>query len=74
MNEDYTDDLAELRRRLEQSREYLHITGLRNRRPGLETEAARPELWDDPDRARRVAQELAAVNDDIAASSASRRA
>ena len=65
MNEDFSDDLAELRRRLEQSEQYLGIAGLRARRPALETEAARPELWDDPERARRVAQDLAAVNDDI---------
>ena len=65
MNEDFASDLAELRRRLEQSRKYLDIAGLRRRRPDLETEAARPELWDDPERARRIAQDLAAVNDDI---------
>ncbi|MCE2532246.1 MAG: peptide chain release factor 2 [Acidimicrobiia bacterium] len=65
MNEDFSDDLAELRRRLEQSEQYLGLAGLRARRPDLETEAARPELWDDPERARRVAQDLAAVNDDI---------
>ncbi len=65
MTEDFADDLADLRRRLEQSEQYLGLDGLRGRRPALEAEAARPELWDDPDRARRVAQELAAVNDDI---------
>ena len=67
MNEDLTEDLAGLRRRLEQSEHYLGLAGLRARRPALEAEAARPELWDDPERARRVAQDLAAVNDDIAA-------
>ena len=67
MKEDFTEDLAGLRRRLEQSEHYLGLAGLRGRRPALETEAARPELWDAPERARRVAQELAAVNDDIAA-------
>ena len=66
MNEDLTGDLAELRRRLEQSEHYLGLAGLRSRRPALEVEASRPELWDDPERARRVAQDLAAMNDDIA--------
>ena len=66
MTEDFADDLAELHRRLDQSEQYLGIAGRRARRPALEAEAARPELWDEPDRARRVAQELAAVNDDIA--------
>ena len=65
MNEDFSDDLADLRRRLEQSAQYLGIAGLRARRPALEAEAARPELWNDPERARSVSQELAAVNDDI---------
>ena len=66
VKEDFTEDLAGLRRRLEQSEHYLGLAGLRRRRPALETEASRPELWDDPERARRVAQDLAAVNDDIA--------
>ena len=66
MNEDFSDDLAELHRRLAQSEHYLGIAGLRERRPGLEAEAADPELWDDPGRARRVGEEFAAVNDDIA--------
>ena len=65
MKEDFSDELAELRRRLEQSEQYLGIAALRARRPALEAEAARPELWDDPERARSVSQELAAVNDDI---------
>ncbi|MYJ13081.1 MAG: peptide chain release factor 2 [Acidimicrobiia bacterium] len=65
MKEDFSDELAELRRRLEQSEQYLGIAALRARRPALEAEAARPELWGDPARARSVSQELAAVNDDI---------
>ena len=65
VNEDFSDDLAELHRRLGQSEQYLGIAALRARRPALETEAARPELWDDPERARSVSQDLAAVNDDI---------
>ena len=33
--------------------------------PQLETEAARPDLWDDPERARKVTTELAGVSDDV---------
>ncbi len=65
VNEDFSDDLSQLQQRLEQSEQYLGISGLRARRPTLEAEAAHPELWEDPERARRVSQDLAAVNDDI---------
>jgi peptide chain release factor 2 len=62
---DLTDDLAELRRRLAEARAYLRIDELRASRPQLETEASRPDLWDDPDRARQVTGELAAVVEDL---------
>ena len=38
---------------------------LRARRGELEAEAARPDLWDDPDRARAVTTELGRVTDDV---------
>ena len=40
-------------------------TSCGHRRPQLETEASRPDLWDDPDVARKVTGELAAVTDDL---------
>ncbi len=62
---DYSSDLDALRARLDAARTYLRADELTARRPQLETEAARPDLWDDPDRARKVTGELAAVVDDL---------
>jgi peptide chain release factor 2 len=62
---DFTDDIAELRKRLAEAEQYLRIGELRARRPQLETEASRPDLWDDPDAARAVTSELAAATGDI---------
>jgi len=62
---DFTDDIAELRRRLGDAEQYLRIEDLRHRRPQLETEASRPDLWDDPEVAKKVNAELAAATDDI---------
>jgi peptide chain release factor 2 len=62
---DLSDELASLRKRLDDAETYLKIADLRARRPQLETEASRPDLWDDADAARRVTGELSAVNDDL---------
>jgi peptide chain release factor 2 len=62
---DLTDDLKALRVRLSEAEAYLKVDELRARRPQLEAEASRPDLWDDPDRARRVTGELSAVTDDV---------
>ena len=62
---DLTDDLAALRRRLVEAQGYLRIDELRRARPQLEVEASRPDLWDDPDLARKVNGELAAANEDL---------
>jgi peptide chain release factor 2 len=62
---DFSDELGELRRRHDEAAGYLRVEDLRARRPQLETEASRPDLWDDPDRARKVTGELAAVSDDL---------
>ncbi|MGH9206427.1 MAG: peptide chain release factor 2 [Acidimicrobiales bacterium] len=57
--------MASLRKRLEEAEGYLGVGQLRARRAELETEVSRPDLWDDPDRARQVTSEFSAVNDDI---------
>ncbi|HLT17165.1 MAG TPA: peptide chain release factor 2 [Acidimicrobiales bacterium] len=62
---DFSDQLAEARRRIADAAGYLKIDELKARRPLLETEASRPDLWDDPDVAKRVTGELAAVVDDL---------
>jgi peptide chain release factor 2 len=64
---DLTDELKGLRARVDEAAGYLKVDELRARQPQLEAEASRPDLWDDPDKARRVTSELAAVNDDLAA-------
>ncbi len=58
-------DLAALEERLDDARQYLRMGDLRARRAELETEAARPDLWDDPDHARTVTTELGRVTDDV---------
>jgi peptide chain release factor 2 len=62
---DFSGELASLRRRLDEAEGYLRIAELRRSRPQLETEASRPDLWDDPDRARKVNGELAALTEDV---------
>ena len=62
---DLTDDLKALRARLSEAETYLKVDELRSRRPLLEAEASRPDLWDDADRARQVTGELSAVTDDL---------
>ena len=41
---DFSDDLAGLRKRLDEALIYLRIEDLRRDRPQLETEASRPDL------------------------------
>jgi peptide chain release factor 2 len=62
---DFNSDIEELRRRLDEARSYLRIEELRQRRPQLETEASRPDLWDDQELAKKVTGELAATMADI---------
>jgi peptide chain release factor 2 len=63
--QDFTDDLRALRERLDNAAQYLRVTELRARRPQLETEMSRPDLWDRPDEARKVQTEMSAVLDDL---------
>jgi peptide chain release factor 2 len=62
---DFSDDLASLRARLAEASTYLRIDELRRIRPQLETEASRPDLWDDADQARTVTGELSSVVEDL---------
>jgi peptide chain release factor 2 len=59
------DVLADLRTRLSDAESYLKIEELRSRRAELEQQAARPDLWDDQDEARRITTELGRVSDDV---------
>ena len=62
---DFSDDLKELRRRLDEASAYLSIDENRKRLTELELEVARPDLWDDQERAKKVNAEYANVKDDI---------
>jgi len=62
---DLRAELAALRARLEEAQGYLRLDHLRERRTALEKEVSRPDLWDDPDAARRVTSEFGSVGDDI---------
>lgn len=62
---DFTDDLRALRRRLDEAKIYLRIEELRAARPQLETEASRPDLWDNPEQAKKVNAELSACSEDL---------
>jgi peptide chain release factor 2 len=63
---DFTEDLRELRRRLGEAETYLHVGDARERLSELEGEVARPDLWEDPDKAKRLTAEYANVRDDLA--------
>ncbi|CAN5363322.1 peptide chain release factor 2 [soil metagenome] len=62
---DFTDDLRDLRRRLDETRVYLEVDEARNRLGELEIEVARPGLWDDAELAKKVNADYANVKDDL---------
>jgi peptide chain release factor 2 len=62
---DFAAELLDLGARLGEAETYLRVDDLRKRRDELAVEAARPDLWDDPDRARAVTTELGRLSDDI---------
>lgn len=62
---DLSAELAELRRRLQESGKDLGLEAKRARLGELEKRATDPSLWDDQDEARKVTSELALVKADI---------
>ena len=62
---DFTEDLADVARRVHDAYQYLRIEAARKRLSELESAASDPALWDDPERARKVTGELSAVRDDV---------
>ncbi len=62
---DFTEELAQVRQRIDEAARYLAVDELRRRRPQLETEMSRPDLWDDAELARTVQTELAQVTEDL---------
>ena len=63
---DFSDDLKELRRRVDEAHGYLKIDDTRARLEELEVEVGKPDLWDDQERARQVNAAYASARDDIA--------
>jgi peptide chain release factor 2 len=62
---DFSEPLADLRRRVADAHKYLRVDEARARLAELEARASAPDLWDDPDAARRVTGDLARVRDDV---------
>ena len=62
---DFTETLADLRRRVDEARAYLQIDAARARLTELEQEASRADLWEDQEQARKVTTELARLRDDL---------
>jgi peptide chain release factor 2 len=62
---DFSEELADLARRVSDARSYLKVDDARARLTELEKQASEPDLWNDADRARQVTSELARVRDDI---------
>ncbi|MGC8471338.1 MAG: peptide chain release factor 2 [Acidimicrobiales bacterium] len=63
---DLAAEIEELGARVDEAKEYLGIEPMRALRDELEREAATPDLWDDPERARSVTTRLGRVADDLA--------
>ncbi len=63
---DFSDDIKDLKSRLEEARGYMKIDAARPRVEELTVLASDPDLWNDQDNARAVNSELAALNDDVA--------
>ncbi len=64
---DFTDDLRELRRRVDEAHGYLKVDVTRTRLAELEDAVQDPNLWDDQERAKTVNAAYARARDDIAA-------
>jgi peptide chain release factor 2 len=63
---DLAAEIDALAARVAEAKEYLGVEPMRARLETLAREAAAPDLWDDPDRARSVTTELGRVTDDLA--------
>jgi peptide chain release factor 2 len=62
---DFTDDLRDVRRRLDEASEYLKVADSRDRLVELEAEISRPDLWDDAERGKQVSTDYANVKSDV---------
>lgn len=62
---DFSSDIGDLQRRLDEAESYLSIGENRERFAVLEAEIADPTLWDDQNRAKRLNTEYANLRDDL---------
>jgi peptide chain release factor 2 len=62
---DFSEDLADLSRRVRDAQDYLRIEDARKRLAELESEAGDADLWNDPEQARKVTTELSRVRADV---------
>jgi peptide chain release factor 2 len=62
---DFSDELKELRRRLDEAQSYLKVDSNRVRLVELEAEIGRPDLWDDQEFAKRLNGEYSNIKGDI---------
>jgi peptide chain release factor 2 len=62
---DFSEPIADVARRVGDAAGYLDVGAARARLGELEQEASRPDLWDDPDHARKVNTEMARVGEDV---------
>jgi peptide chain release factor 2 len=63
--QDFSPRIKDLQGRLEETRGYLRVDELRARRPQLEAELGRPDLWDDADAAQKLQREFSELGDDL---------
>jgi peptide chain release factor 2 len=62
---DFSGELATLAKRVVEAEAYLGLPRLRAELQSLEADVARPDLWDDPDRARAVTTAYGRAKDDV---------
>ena len=62
---DFSDELKDLRRRLGEADGYLKVSANRVHLVELEAEIGLPDLWDDPERAKKLNAEYSNVKGDI---------
>jgi peptide chain release factor 2 len=62
---DFTADLRDVRRRIDEAETYLSVEENRERFAILEAEISDPSLWDDQDRAKKLNTEYANIRDDL---------
>jgi len=62
---DFSNDLTEVRRRVDEASVYLKVEASQLRIAELEIEVARPDLWDDQENAKKVNSEYSNLKSDL---------